>query len=105
MILLFLEPHMHDLTKIVIPRIMNQWEYVAEALFYDLAVIIAIKQQKGSEGPKQCCREFFKDWLTSKNGTSPKEWLTLINALNEVDEISTNIIEDIVKEVIQLKCD
>ena len=105
--LLFVEPNMRDLTKIVIPRIMNQWEYVAEALYYDLAVITDINKKKGSEGSKQCCREFFKDWLTSKNGANagPKVWLTLINALKEVDDISIDIVEDIVKEVIQLKCD
>ena len=98
---------MQDLMKIVIPRIMIQWEYVAEALYYDLAVIADINKKKGSEGSKQCCREFFKDWLTSKNGANagPKVWLTLINALKEVDEISIDIIEDIVKEVIQLKYD
>ena len=98
---------MYDLTKIVIPRIMNQWEYVADALYYDIAVIIAIKQKKGSEDPKQCCREFFIDWLTSKNGdkAGQKVWSTLINALNKVDEIATDIVEDIVKEVIQLECD
>ena len=95
---------MYDLTKIVIPKIMNEWEYVAEALFYDLAVIIAIKQKKRFEDPKQCCQEFFIDWLTTKNGdrAGKKVWSTLINALNEVDEISTDIVEDIVKEVIQL---
>ena len=98
---------MRDLTKIVIPRIMNQWEYVAEALYYDIAVIIAIKQKKRSEGPKECCREFFIDWLTTKNGDKAgrKVWSTLINALNEVNEIATEIVEDIVQEVIQLKRD
>ena len=96
---------MHDLKKIVTRRIMNQWEYIAEALYYDIATIEAIKQQRGCEGPKQCCREFFKDWLTSSNGTGPKVWSTLISALKEVDEISTDIVDDIVKEVLQLKCD
>ena len=39
------EPEMFDITKIVIPKIMNQWEYIAEALLYDLATI-KIKNMK-----------------------------------------------------------
>ena len=98
---------MIDLKNIVTRRIMNQWEYVAEVLYYDIATIEAIKQQRGCEGPKQCCREFFKDWLTTNNGSraGPKVWSTLIGALKEVDEIATDIVDDIVKEVLQLKCD
>ena len=34
---------MFDLTKIVIPKIMIKWEYVAEALHYDLSMVEAIK--------------------------------------------------------------
>ena len=95
---------MFDLKKIVTQRIMHQWEYVAEALYYDIAIIETIKQ-KGREDAKHCCREFFKDWLTSDNGTGPKVWSTLIGALEEVDEISTDIVDDIVKEVLQLMCE
>ena len=102
-----IEPYMIDLKNIVTQRIMNQWEYVAEALYYDIATIEAIKQQRGCVGPKQCCREFFKDWLTTNNGVraGPKVWSTLISALKNVDEIATDIVDDIVKEVLQLKCD
>ena len=103
----YIEPYMIDLKNIVTRRIMHQWEYVAEALYYDIATIENIKQQRGCEGPKLCCREFFKDWLTTKNGikAGQKVWSTLIGALKKVDEISTDIVEDIVKEVLQLKCD
>ena len=38
---------MFDLTKIVIPKIVNQWEYIAEALRYDLATIQSIKEKGG----------------------------------------------------------
>ena len=104
--LLCVEPYMIELIKIVTPRIMSQWKYVAYALYYDVATVEAIKQ-KGREGPKQCCQEFFEDWLTTKNGNraGPKVWSTLIGALKEVDEIATDIVDDIVKEVLQLKCD
>ena len=82
---------------------MNQWEYIAEALLYDLATIKAIKD-KEREDPKKCCREFFKDWLMTNNGANagPKVWSTLLNALKEVDEISTDITENIIANVKKL---
>ena len=94
---------MFDLTKIVIPKIMTKWEYVAEALHYDLSIIEAIKV-KERENPKQCCREFFKDWLMTNNGAmaGPKVWSTLLDALKKVDEISVDIIEDITAQVERL---
>ena len=104
MYLFTLEPEMFDLTKIVIPKIMNEWEYVAEAFRYDLAIIEAIKERGGGD-VKQCCRDFFKDWLTTDHGNrvGPKVWLTLLNVLNEVDELSAETTNDIVTKVKQLK--
>ena len=95
---------MFHITKIVIPRIMNQWEYIAEALRYDLTVIEAIKIKEGRD-TKRCCREFFKDWLMTNNGikAGPKVWLTLLDALKEVDEIATDVTENIIAKVKQLK--
>ena len=95
---------MFDLTKIVIPKIMNQWEYIAEAFRYDLSTIDAISEKGGSD-PKKCCREFFKDWLKTNNGAKagPKVWSTLLSTLKQVDEISADILEDIIAKVKQLK--
>ena len=70
---------MGDLQKIVIPKIMNNWREIAEALHYDDENIETIKQ-KGHEDPKQCCKEFFRGWLRSKHGTGSKKWSTLFNA-------------------------
>ena len=97
---------MFDLTKIVICKIMAEWEYVAEAFRYDLAIIRTIKE-RGNGDPKKCCREFFQDWLSTKNGdrVGPKVWLTLLDRLKEVDEIAADITKDIIAEVQQLKCD
>ena len=95
---------MFDITKIVIPKIMNEWEYVAEALRYDLDTIEAIRIRKNDD-PKKCCREFFKDWLMTNNGAKAgaKMWSTLLDALKEVDEISADITEDVIAQVKQLK--
>ena len=106
MYLFTLEPEMFDLTKIVIPKIMNEWEYVAEAFRYDLAIIEAIKERRNGD-PKQCCREFFKDWLITDHGNrvGPKVWSTLLHILSEVDEISAETTEDITTKVKQLQYD
>ena len=106
MYLTSLEPEMVDLTNIVIPKIMNKWEYIAEAFRYDLAIIDTIKD-RGFRDPEKCCREFFKDWLTTKNGAKagPKVWSTLLDILKQSNEIADDIVEDIIAKVIQLKCD
>ena len=94
---------MHDLTKIVIPKIMSKWQYVAEALRYDLEIIEAIELKKQGD-PKTCCREFFRNWLTTNNGAKagPKQWSTLMNILKEVDEIPTDAVDEIIAKVKQL---
>ena len=94
---------MRDISKIMIPNIMNQWEYIAEALYYDLAIIEAIKVKEGRD-TKKCCREFFKDWLMTNNGAKagPKVWSTLLDTLKEVDEIAADITENIIAKVKQL---
>ena len=94
---------MFDLSKIVIPKIMNEWEYIAEAFRYDVSTIMAIKERKRGD-PKQCCREFFMDWLTTDNGSKagPKVWSTLLDTLKKVDEISSDKTKDILTQVKQL---
>ena len=100
------EPKMFDLSKIVIPKIMNRWEYIADALYYDLPVIETIKEKKRGD-PKECCRELFRNWLITNNGADagPKVWSTLIDRLKQVDEIATDITKDIVVEVKRLNKD
>ena len=94
---------MFELTYIVIPKIMNEWEYIAKALCYDYHKIEAIKE-RGQKDPKQCCREFFKDWLMTNNGdkVGTKMWSTLLDALKRIYEIPSDIIEDIKTKVTQL---
>ena len=96
---------MFDLKRIVISKIMNEWENIADALRYDLTIVKSIKEKERGD-PKKCCREFFIDWLTTNHGAraGPKVWSTLLDALNKVDEISADITEDITAEVMKLKC-
>ena len=83
---------------------MNEWEYIAYALRYDLATVKAISEKEG-KNQKRCCEEFFEDWLMTNNGAKagPKVWSTLLKTLKEVEEISADIIEEIVAKVNQLK--
>ena len=96
------EPEMIDLLKIVIPKVMNEWEYIAYALHYEPAIIESIKEKK-RENPKKCCEELLKDWLTTNNGAKagPKVWLTLLNTL-KINEISDETVEDITTQVKEL---
>ena len=95
---------MFDLTRFVIPKIMNEWEYVAEALRYDIPTIRSIKQREHGD-PKICCREFFKDWLESNRGAKagPKVWSTLLDTLKEVDEIADETVEEITAKIKKLQ--
>lgn len=95
---------MFDLRKIVIPKIMNEWEFVAEAFYYDLATITAIKQTQQND-PRKCCGEIFKDWLTTNHGAKagPKVWSTLLEKLKEIDEISADVTVDIIAKLKHLK--
>ena len=104
LLITLVEPDMHDLLKIVIPKIMNEWEYIAYAFRYDLATIKAITKRVRDD-PKLCCQELFKDWLTTNNGAKagPKVWSTLLRVLKDVDEIPVDEVEDISLEVKQLK--
>ena len=95
---------MFELTKIVIPRILNVWDIVADAFRYDIPTIEAIKEKERGD-PKKCCREFFKDWLQTKHGAEagPKVWKTLIEILEQIDEIDDAIVKDITEEIKKLK--
>ena len=53
----YVKPEIFDLTSIVMPKIMNEWELVADALHYDVNVTKSINK-KEHEDPKQWCKEF-----------------------------------------------
>ena len=94
---------MFELNKIVIPRIMNEWQYLAKALCFDVPIIMAIKEKERGD-PKSCCREFFREWLSTYQGAKAgqKIWSTLLDALKKVDEIPDSITQEIIEKVMQL---
>ena len=42
-----------------------------------LHAVNAIKL-KNNDNPKKCCKDIFKDWLSTDHGVGPKTWSTLI---------------------------
>ena len=91
---------MGDLNGIVIPRIQAEWEDVAYALRYEIHMVRAI-QEKYRGDPRRCCKGLLEDWLTTKNGTSPKAWNTLLDALRKVNEL-TSVTREIEEELSKL---
>ena len=90
---------MGDINKIVIPKIQAEWEDVAYALHYEIPTVNAIKATC-NDNPKKCCKELFKDWLSTDHGASPKTWSTLLDKLEEVKDLATargEIMEELKK--------
>ena len=78
---------MGDLNKIVIPKIEAEWEDVAFVLDYDITTVNSINK-KCNDNPRMCCKELFKDWLSTDHGAGSRTWSTLLGKLNEVDELA-----------------
>ena len=95
------EPKMGNINKIVIPRIQAEWEDVAYALDYEIVTINSIKM-KHNNNPKRCCRDLFIDWLLTDRSASPKKWLTLLEKLKEIDDLSL-ATNDITNKIEKLK--
>ena len=99
-----IEPEMADLNKIVVKKVMVQWEQLAEGFRYDDAIIVKIKQQN-RENPEECCREFLRDWLVTDNGikAGPKTWSTLFHIIKEYTSIASDIREEMIAQVKKMK--
>ena len=90
-------PSMHDLIKIVVPKISAEWEDVAYALQFNIPTIESIVQRHNNNS-KKCCKELFKIWLTTNLGVIPKIWATLLDKLKEVPELWA-AVEEITREL------
>jgi len=84
-LLLYAEPAMGDLNKIVVPHIEAYWDDVAYALHFGIPYVEGVKVKFSD--PKKCCQELLKDWLSTSNGVGPKTYSTLLDKLKEVEEL------------------
>ena len=95
-----LEPEMHDMMRFVIPEVASEWEDVAYALHYKISTVQSIESNHGKD-VRKCCRELFKDWLTTNNGAKPKTWRTLLDALRLIKNL-TSVTREITDELAQI---
>ena len=91
---------MRDLNKIVVPKVLAEWEDIAYELEYEISGVKNIRN-KHKENPKKCCKELFEDWLTTNNGARPKTWKTLLDKLKEIEELH-EVTEDIIEELLKI---
>ena len=83
----FSEPDIWQLTKVVIPKIKAEWKDVALSMGYGMHNIKDIKLE--SEDFKECCQNLFSDWLETDHGPTPKSWRTLLSKIKQVDSLTT----------------
>ena len=81
--LYYVEPTIEDLVKVVIPNVAAHWEILA----YFLELDISRMEIKSFNDPEKCCREVFINWLSSKEGISPKTWEVLLKTLSDITEL------------------
>ena len=91
---------MHNLIRMVIPKVSSEWEDLAYALQYKVPTVKSIKNDHRGDSRK-CCKELFEDWLSTSNGAKPKTWKTLLGKLIEVETL-VSVSERIKEELIEM---
>ena len=97
-VVLFTEAQMHELTEIVAPKVMAEWERLAYCMRYGPEKVKAIRKE--SHDLRECCMKLFHDWLTTGHGPEPKTYQTLLNCIKKIKDLIT-ASEEIEKELIQ----
>ena len=92
------KPDIWRLISIAIPRIRAKWDYVAYSMGYAIPAVNAFEMD--ARDSEQCCLNLLKDWLSTKNGVTPKTWRTLLDRIKAVDGLQT-AAEDIEKELVK----
>ncbi|XP_065903549.1 uncharacterized protein [Dysidea avara] len=80
------KPKMENLVFVMVPKIKEHWEDVAHILQFKFTDVEAIKAQH-NEDPRKCCWQLFQDWLWTDKGVHPKTWSTLLDKLEQVEEL------------------
>ena len=91
---------MHQVVKVVVPRIAGHWKAVAYNLHYDVTRVRIIQEQCRDD-PEQCSWELFMYWLQSSEGLGPRSWETLLSALKQAPNLKS-VSESIEKELMEL---
>ena len=91
---------MFELTEIVAPRVMAEWESLAFCMRYTPAEVAAFRKDAS---PKECCRNLFNNWVTTGHDPKPKTYQTLLKYIKKIDSL-TKACEEIEKKLIKSKC-
>ena len=92
------EPQMFELTKIVIPKIKFEWEYLAYSMRYTTQEVKDFKVD--SQDSSECCKNLFDNWISTGHGPKPKTYQTLLNYIKKIDNL-TSASEAVEKELIK----
>ena len=84
--MLLTEAKMYELTQIVAPRILNQWEVLAYCMRYEPEEVEAIRRD--SQDLRECCKKLFLNWLTTGHGPTPKTYQTLLNHIKKIEDLT-----------------
>ena len=97
-ITLLTEVQMYELTEIVIPNIMTEWETLAYCMRYKPSDVKGFRAD--SKDLKQCCKELFINWIATDHGPKPKTYQTLLNHIKKVKNLVA-ALDTIKEELIQ----
>ena len=97
-LILLTEVQMHELNEIVMPKIMANWEDLAYCMRYKPTDVKGFKAD--SRDLKECCKNFFLNWITTNHDPKPKTYQVLLNYIDKVNNLAT-ASEAIRKELIQ----
>ena len=71
----------------IIERVAPFWQRLGDQLEFDnTGSKLALIKAKYPANPEACCRAMFQHWL-SGNGLTPCSWRTLIDLLDDLDEV------------------
>ena len=90
---------MWELTKIVIPKIMSEWESLAFCMRYRPEEVEVFRKEQNL---KDCCKKLFTNWLTTGHGPKPKTYQILLKHIKEVEALKA-VSEVIEKELTEGK--
>ena len=77
---------MFELTEIVAPKIMAEWESLAFCMRYTPADVAAFR--KDAKDLKECCKNLFNNWLSTDHGPKPKTYQTLLKHIKKINDLA-----------------
>ena len=79
---------MKQLLTSVVPRIAAEWDEVAHYLEFSIPTINFIRRQYRGD-LKECCCHLLKEWISTDEGVTPKNWATLLSVLKQIKELTS----------------